>query len=61
MPTNPAPVAITKRTDHRHLQSRMRELAELDELMRQPGGLAQVPEPVPLHRRRANTDGEAGR
>jgi hypothetical protein len=29
---------------------RERELAELDYLMRQPGGLAEAPEPPPLHR-----------
>ncbi len=29
---------------------RERELAEFDRLMRQPGGLAEAPEPVPLHR-----------
>jgi hypothetical protein len=29
---------------------RERELAELDHLMRQPGGLAEAPEPVPPHR-----------
>ena len=29
---------------------RERELAELARLMREPGGLAEAPEPVPLHR-----------
>jgi hypothetical protein len=29
---------------------RERELADLDRLMRQPGSLAEAPEPVPLHR-----------
>jgi hypothetical protein len=29
---------------------REHELGELDRLMRQPGGLAEAPEPVPLHR-----------
>jgi hypothetical protein len=50
MPASPAPVAIAKRADRRRLQDRIRELAEFDKLMRQPGGLAEVPEPVPLHR-----------
>lgn len=47
MPANPAPMAIAKAADRRRLQDRMRCLAELAELMRQPGTLA---EPVPLHR-----------
>jgi hypothetical protein len=28
----------------------MRQLAELADLMKQPGSLAEAPEPVPLHR-----------
>jgi hypothetical protein len=50
MTADAAPVAVAKRADRRRLQGRMRELAELDELMRRPGGLAEAPEPVPLHR-----------
>jgi hypothetical protein len=40
------------RADRASLE-REQELAELDRLMRQPGGLAEAPEPPPLHRRRA--------
>jgi hypothetical protein len=36
------------RLERKH--KRERELAELDHLMRQPGGLAEAPEPPPLHR-----------
>lgn len=36
--------------DRERLAQRVRELADLDRLMRQPGGLAEVPEPVPLCR-----------
>ncbi len=36
--------------DRECLAQRVRELADLDRLMRQPGGLAEVPEPVPLCR-----------
>jgi hypothetical protein len=51
MTANPALMAITKPADRR----RMRELAELAELMRQAGRLPEAPEPVPLHR--AGRDG----
>ena len=55
MPANPAPMAIAKAADRRRLQDRMRWLAELAELMRQPGTLAEPDEPVPLHRTGRNT------
>lgn len=45
------PATLT-RTDRRRLELRLAELRGLDELMRQPGGLAEAPEPVPLHRSR---------
>ena len=50
MTANPAPIAIAKAADRRRLQDRMRGLAELAGLMRQPGTLAEPDEPVPLHR-----------
>jgi hypothetical protein len=50
MPADRAPVAIAKRADRKRLQVRIRDLAELAELMRQPGSLATPEEPVPLHR-----------
>ena len=60
MTPDAAPVA--RRADRRRLQDRMRELAELDELMRQAGGLPSVPEPLPLHRTgRADGAGETAR
>jgi hypothetical protein len=55
MAADRSPVAIAKRADRRRLQDRIRELAELDELMRQPGGLAEAPEPLPLHRTNRDT------
>jgi hypothetical protein len=61
MPANPAPVAIAKPADRRRLQGRMRELAELAGLMEERGYLPPAPEPVPLHRRRANADREGDR
>lgn len=36
--------------DRRRLLEHLAEAGELDRLMREPGGLAAVPEPVPLHR-----------
>jgi hypothetical protein len=57
MPADRAPVAIAKRADRIHLE-RERELAELARLMREPGGLAEAPEPVPLHRMDADREGE---
>jgi hypothetical protein len=56
MPANPAPMAIAKAADRRRLQDRMRCLAELAELMRQPGTLAEPDEPVPLHRANRETE-----
>ena len=58
MPVDPAPVAIAKAADRRRLQDRMRSLAELAELMRQPGTLAEPDEPVPMHRMDAGGEGE---
>jgi hypothetical protein len=42
-------IAVTKRTDRVRLE-RERELDELARLMREPGGLAEAPEPPPLRR-----------
>jgi hypothetical protein len=53
-----APAALTRETRARLLK-RERELDELAQLMKQPGTLAEAPEPVPLHRRRGNADREA--
>ena len=39
---------------------RERELAELARLMRKPGGLAEAPEPVPLHRTGRDTAERTG-
>ena len=39
---------------------RERELAEFDRLMRQPGSLAEAPEPVPLHRTGRDTAERTG-
>jgi hypothetical protein len=41
---------LTREARARLERQRERELAELARLMRQPGGLAEAPEPVPLHR-----------
>jgi hypothetical protein len=38
------------RADRQRLLEHLAEADELDRLMRQPGGLPSVPEPVPLHR-----------
>jgi hypothetical protein len=43
---------LLKPADRERLLERVRELDELADLMRQPGGLAEAPEPVPLHRTR---------
>ena len=45
----PDTTLLTRKARGRLLE-RERELAELAALMRQPGGLAEAPEPVPLHR-----------
>ncbi|HLM89690.1 MAG TPA: hypothetical protein VK284_11805 [Streptosporangiaceae bacterium] len=50
MAADRALVAVAKRADRQRLQDRMRELAELARLMREPGGLAEAPEPPPLYR-----------
>ena len=55
------PVAIVKRADRRCLQDLMRELAELDTLMRESWTMPPAPEPVPLHRNRRNAGGEGKR
>jgi hypothetical protein len=50
---------LVSRADRERLLERVRELDELADLMRQPGGLAAVPEPVPLHRAgRGGTEGD---
>jgi hypothetical protein len=49
MTADAALMAVTKRADRVRLE-RERELDELARLMRQPGGLAEAPEPPPLHR-----------
>jgi len=41
---------LTREARARLERKRERELAGLDQLMRQPGGLAEAPEPPPLHR-----------
>lgn len=61
MTADAAPIAIPKRADRRRLQDRMRELDELAGLMKERGYLPPAPEPVPLHRRRANADREGDR
>jgi hypothetical protein len=38
--------------DRRRLLEHLAEADEVDRLMREPGGLSSVAEPVPLHRRR---------
>lgn len=58
MTADRAPIAVARTADRRRLQVRIRELSELAELMRQPGGMAEVPEPVPLHRASRNTTTE---
>jgi hypothetical protein len=50
MAANPVPIAIAKRADRRRLLERLDKLGDLAGLMKQPGGLAEAPEPVPLHR-----------
>jgi hypothetical protein len=49
------PTALTRTEADERAHDR---LAGLDRLMRQPGGLPAVPEPVPLHRRREDSDRE---
>ncbi len=52
------------RAGRRHLEDladehrRERDLADLDRLMREPGGLPAVPEPAPLHRTGHDTAAE---
>jgi hypothetical protein len=41
---------LLSRESRARLLERVRELAELDGLMKQPGSLAGAPEPMPLHR-----------
>jgi hypothetical protein len=48
MTADAALMTITRRAGRARLE-RERELAELARLMREPGGLAEAPEPVPLH------------
>ena len=55
MPADRAPVAIARRADRVRLE-RERELAELAQLMRQSGTLAEAPEPPPLHRAGRDTE-----
>jgi hypothetical protein len=52
MTADAALMVVTKRADRVRLE-RERELDELARLMREPGGLAEAPEPPPLHRRAA--------
>jgi hypothetical protein len=51
---------LLTRADRVRLE-RERELAELGRLMREPGGLAEAPEPVPLHRTGRDTTEERTR
>jgi hypothetical protein len=53
-------MAGTKRVDRVRLE-RERELDELARLMREPGGLAEAPEPLPLHRAGRDTTTERTR
>jgi hypothetical protein len=57
MTTDAALIAVTKRADRVRLE-RERDLAELARLMREPGSLAEAPEPVPLHRTSRDTTTE---
>jgi hypothetical protein len=50
MPANPAAISVARAADRKRIQDRVRELADLARLMRQPGTLAEPDEPVPLHR-----------
>ena len=52
-------LAEMSKADRRRLLERLAELGELAALMREPGGLAEVPEPAPLHR--AGRDTTTGR
>ncbi len=47
-------VDLLRPADRERLLERVHELDELAGLMRQPGGLAEAPEPVPLHRAGGN-------
>lgn len=49
---------LLRPADRFRLLERAREIDELDHLMRQPGGLAAVPEPVPLHQASRGTTPE---
>ena len=51
-------LADLTRGDRRRLLERLAELGELADLMREPGGLAEVPEPPPLHRTNHDTTTE---
>ena len=42
-------LAELNKADRRRLEDRPAELGDLADLMRQPGGLAEAPEPVPLY------------
>jgi hypothetical protein len=42
--------------DRQRIEDRLDHLADLDRLMRQPGGLSEAPEPVPLHRSHGKTN-----
>jgi hypothetical protein len=57
MTADAALMAVTKRVDRVRLE-RERELDELARLMREPGGLAEAPEPPPLHRAGRDTTTE---
>jgi hypothetical protein len=46
------------RPDRRRLLERLAELRSLDALMRRPGGLAEAPQPAPLHRTGADNHRE---
>ena len=49
---------LISRADRQRLLERLAELGDLAGLMRQPGGLPSVPEPVPLHRTARDTTTE---
>ena len=54
----PALADLISRADRERLLERVRELDDLDALMRERGGLAEAPEPVPLCRTGRDTTTE---
>ena len=54
----PALADLISRADRERLLERVRELDDLAALMRERGGLAEAPEPPPLHRAGRDTTTE---